>query len=136
MAGLLDALRRASFALRETHHSPVGAGLREIHDPLAGLGRRELLDWALHPIAIAIALLRVDPVVVGRLWLEPHEVHAEYRSSMVMVQPEGILRRLAQVLGSGTVVHDPVMYVRTPGVVGCPPDDGQMLRGQLDLWRF
>jgi hypothetical protein len=53
---------------------------------------------------------------------------------MALVQPEGRFRRLAQVLGTRTVVHDAVVHVRTPRVVGCPPDNGQMLRGQLDAF--
>src|SRR6267378_2400605 len=55
---------------------------------------------------------------------------------MGLVQPDWISRRLAQVLGTRTVLHDAIMHVRTARVVGRPPDDGQVVRGQLDLWRF
>src|SRR5713101_3031740 len=55
---------------------------------------------------------------------------------MALVEPDGRFRRLAQVLGIRTVAHDAVMHVRTPRVVGCPPDNGQMVRGQLELWPF
>src|SRR3984893_4854589 len=55
---------------------------------------------------------------------------------MALVQPEGRFRRLAQVLGISTVVHDAVMHVGPPGVVGCPTDNGQMVRGRLELWSF
>src|SRR6266852_4649868 len=55
---------------------------------------------------------------------------------MALVEPDGRFRRLAQVLGIRTVVHDAVMHVRTPRVVGCPPDNGQMVRCQLELWPF
>src|SRR5260370_23466510 len=55
---------------------------------------------------------------------------------MAVVQPKGRFRGLAQVLAIRTVVHDAVMHVRTPRVVGCPSDNGQMVRGNLELWRF
>src|SRR5213080_4391952 len=45
---------------------------------------------------------------------------------MALVQPDGIFRRLAQILGIGTVVHDAVMHVRPPRVVGRPPDNRQV----------
>src|ERR1700687_74011 len=96
----------------------------------------ELFDGALHPIGLAIALLRANPVVVGRLRLEPLHAHAEHRVWMALVQPDWRFRRLAEVLGIRTVVHDSVMHVRPTRVVGCPPDNGQMVRGQLELWPF
>src|SRR2546426_6862637 len=55
---------------------------------------------------------------------------------MAPVQPDGIFRRLAQVLGIGTVLHNAVMHVRTPRVVRCPPDDGQIVCGRLEFRPF
>src|SRR3989442_5382670 len=55
---------------------------------------------------------------------------------MTLVQPDGILRRLAEVLRICAVLHDAVMHVRPPRVVGRPPDDGQVIRGRLELGLF
>src|SRR6266550_8462223 len=87
---------------------------------LAWGGCRELADGALHPIGLAIALLRGDPIVVGRLRLQALHAHAERRVWVTLVQPDGIFRRLAQILRIGAVVHDAVMHVRPPRVVGRP----------------
>src|SRR5882762_4131115 len=115
---------------------PVLRGLGASHDSLAGAGCGELADGALHPIARTIALLGGDRVVGRRPWLEALDAHAERRVLMALVQPDGIFRRLAQILGIGAVLHDAVMHVRPPRVVGGPPDDGQMVRGQLERRRF
>src|SRR5439155_24610639 len=103
------------------------------HDDLARGGCGERADGALHPIARTIALLGGDRVVVRRPWLEVIDAHAERRGRMALVQPDGIFRRLAQVLRICTVVHDAVMHVRPSRVVGRPPDDGQVAPGQLEL---
>src|SRR5260370_40457285 len=99
-------------------------------------GRGEFVDGARHSIALAIALLRADPIVIGRLWLEVVDAHPENRVSMAVVQPKGRFRGLAQVLGIRTVVHDAVMHVRTPRVGRCPSDNSQVIHGDLELWRF
>src|SRR6267142_4145758 len=109
---------------------------RMSHDSLARRGCGELTDGALHLITLTIALLGRHRVVVGRLCLETVDAHAERRVRMTLVQPDGRFRRLAQVLGIRTVAHDAVMHVRTPGVVGCPPDNGQAVASQLKLWPF
>src|SRR5439155_23893094 len=106
------------------------------HDDLARRGCGERADGALHTIARPIALLGGDRVVVRRPWREVVEAYAERRVRMTLVQPDGIFRRLAQILGIGTVVHDAVMHVRPPRVVGRPPDNCQVARGQLEVWPF
>src|SRR5258707_1116299 len=78
---------------------------------LAGAWCGELLDRALHPVGLAIALLRGNPVVVGRPWLEALHAHAEHRVWLALVQPDRRFRRLGQVLGIRPVVHDAVMHV-------------------------
>src|ERR1700738_806452 len=122
---LLDAARRTSII-----------GLRNTHDSLAGAWCAELLDRALHPVVLAIALLRGNAVVVGRPWLEALHAHAECGGWMALVQPDGRFRRLAQILGIRAVVHDAQMIVRPARVVSGPPDDGQKIGGQLQLWPF
>src|SRR2546422_9123172 len=90
----------------------VGASLGPSpHDSLARRGCGERADGALHTVARPIALLRGDPVVVGRPWLEVIETHAEPRVRMALVQPDGGLRGQAQVVGIRTVVNDAVMHV-------------------------
>src|SRR5467141_1212123 len=112
------------------------ASLGASDDSLAGPGCGELADGALHTIARTIALLGGDRVVVRRPWLEALDAHAERRVLMSLVQPDGIFRRLAQVLRIGAVLHDAVMHIRPPGVVGRPPDDGQVIGRRLELGPF
>src|SRR6202171_6732941 len=66
-----------SIAFRVTHYS--------LAKPRCG----ELFDGALHPIGLAIALLRANPVVVGRLRLEPLPAHAEHAVWVGLGSPDG-----------------------------------------------
>ena len=50
---------------------------RVSRDSLAGAGCGELVDRALHAVALAIALLRDPPVVIGRPRLQAAHAHAE-----------------------------------------------------------
>src|SRR2546428_3806754 len=106
------------------------------HDSLARRGCGERADGALHTIARPIALLGGDRVGVRRPWFEVIDAHAERRGRMALVQPDGVYSRVAQFLWICTVVHDAVMHVRAPRVVGRPPDDGQVIRGRLELGPF
>jgi hypothetical protein len=48
----------------------------------------EVVDAALHPIARAITLRRIDRVVIGCMWLKVVDTHPENRIGMVLVQPD------------------------------------------------
>src|SRR5207253_3605321 len=95
---------------------------------LSALRRGELAYLALHPIALAVTLHRRDRVVVRLPRLETPHLHAECRLRMALVQPDGILRRLVEVLGIPSVVHDAVVNVRAAGVVGRPADRSEERR--------
>src|SRR5258708_9994491 len=127
LCALLGGCARAAW----TRTTSVAFRVR--HYPLAWRGCGELPDGALHAVALAAALLRGNRVVVGRPWLEALEAHAERRVLMTMVQPDRISRRLAQVPRIGAVVHDAVVHVRAPRVVGGPPDDGEVIGGRLEV---
>src|SRR5438128_824651 len=103
---------------------------------VSALRRGELVYGTLHLIALAITLHRRDRVVVRRPRLEAPHLHAECRLRMALVQPDGVLRRLAELLGIRAVVHDAVVHVGAAGVVGRPPDDRHMRLRQFDLWPF
>src|SRR5882672_1844936 len=75
--------------------SRTATAFRVSHQSFTGRGGGELLDGALHPIALATALLRADPVVVGRSWLEALDAHAERRVSLALVQPDHIVDLMA-----------------------------------------
>src|SRR5207244_12350751 len=90
----------------------------------------------LHAIAFATPLQPRDGVGAGRPRREAAHVHAEWRLLMALVQRDGVLRHLAKLLWSRSVVHDAVVDVRAAGVVGSPPDDGQIALRQFDLWPF
>src|SRR5207253_9162043 len=107
---------------------------RVSYHSLASFCFDELVDCPLLPSFPTRRSSDLHRVVVRRLWLEALDAHAERRVLMALVQPDGIFRRLAQILGVGTVAHDAVMHVRPPGVVDRPPDDRQVIRGQFELW--
>jgi hypothetical protein len=90
----------------------------------AGCG--ELVDRALRSIAPTVALRRGHLIVIGCLRLQAGHAHAKNRLGMRPVELDARLRRLAEVLGIRPVVYDGEMSLRTPGVVGSPPDDGQV----------
>jgi len=105
-------------------------------DSLARAGRGELVDRALHPIALTSALRRGHFVVIGRLWLQTGHAHAENRLRMAAVEPDLRFRRLAQVPGIRTVLHDSEMNVRTPRVVSGPSYNGQVVASRFKRWPF
>src|SRR5206468_10914358 len=109
---------------------------RVSHDSLAGAGCGELVDTALHPIALASDLRRGHLVVIGRLRLQTGHAHAENRLGMAPVDSYGRFRRLAQVLGIRTVLHDSEMNIRPPRVVGGPSDNGEVVASQFKRWPF
>ena len=51
---------------------------------------------------------------------------------MTAVEPDGRLRRLAQLPGIGPVVHDAEMLIVPAGVAGRPPDNGQIIDGYFE----
>ena len=83
-----------------------------------------MLDRAFHFITLAVALQRVDRVVVGCPRREADQTDAKNRQCMILIQPDRGLRSLAQVSGIGAVVHNAEMFIRAPGIVACPLDDG------------
>src|SRR3989442_5736886 len=69
---------------------PLFARLEGItHDSLARRGCGEFVDGARHPIALAVALLRANPVVIGRLWREGVESRSEKGVSPAAVLAQG-----------------------------------------------
>src|SRR3989442_15488269 len=66
---------------------------------VSALRRGELVYVTLHLIALAITLHRRDRVVVRRPRLEAPHLHAECRLRMALVQRDGVLRHLAELLG-------------------------------------
>src|SRR5438105_11062747 len=94
----------------------------------------EMPDRALDPIIRAIGPNRLNPVVIGCLGLEIVDAHAKDGVGMPRVQPDWRFRRLAQVAGIGTIVHDAVMLGRAPGVIAFPPDNCQMVVSRFELW--
>src|SRR5215470_1015948 len=117
---------------------------RVSYDPLAGGGCGELLNRAFHTITLFIAIGRVHLVVIGRLRLQTGHAHAENRLRMAPVDPYGRFRRLAQLLGISTIMHDSVMNVRPSRVFRGPPDNGEVIEsyfkrrlfGDLEPRRF
>ena len=66
----------------------------------------EVSDRALHPIALAGGLDRVNRVVILCSRLQAFYSNAEHCIGMVLVQPDGRFRHLGKVCRIGTVVHD------------------------------
>src|SRR5207245_11321461 len=126
--------RRGTWALAR-RPEPVYTRTFLRNSPFA-LRRSELAYLALQPVALAITLHRRDRVVVCRPRLEAPHLHAECRLRMALVQRDGVLCHLAELLGIRAVVHDAVVHVGAAGVVGRPPDDRHMRLRQFDLWPF
>jgi hypothetical protein len=71
------------------------------HDLLAGAGCGELVDTALHPIALTVALRRGHLLVIGRLRLQTGHAHAENRLGMAAVDELEHLQVERRVLMAG-----------------------------------
>src|SRR6516164_60552 len=99
-------------------------------------GCGELVDRALHAIALPTAAHRGHLVIIGRLRLQTVYPHPENRLWMGPVEPDGRFRRLAQILGICTVVDDRKMLVISARVGAGPSDDGEVVVGNFELWRF
>src|SRR6516164_7163664 len=110
--------------------------LRESAGYLTRSGCGELVDRALHPIAHTTAAHRGHLVVIGCLRRQTVYPHPENRLWMGPVEPDGRFRRLAQILGIGTVVDDSKMLVISARVGAGPSDDGEVVVGNFELWRF
>src|SRR5258707_15638647 len=78
---------------------------RVSHDTLAGAGCGERLDRAFHPIVLAVALLRGNLVVIGRLCLQTRHAHAKNGIGMFSVDADLTTRILPQELGFRTALH-------------------------------
>jgi hypothetical protein len=55
---------------------------------------------------------------------------------MTLVEPDVIFRRLAQVIGIGSIVYNGVMVVVAARIVGGPSDDGDVVVGNFERWPF
>jgi hypothetical protein len=92
-----------------------------------------VVNGALHSIALASGLHRINCVVVGRPWLEVVESHAEDRRCVIRVQPDRRFCGLDQAIWICTIVHDSVMHGGASAIVRRPVDNRQMLLRQADL---
>ena len=99
-------------------------------------GCGEVVDRALHPIAPPIVPHRRHRVVVGGVRFQTLQAHPENRFRMALVEPDVIFRRLAQIVGIRTVVHDRAMIVIPARVGGGPSDDGEVVMGNFEPWPF
>jgi hypothetical protein len=118
----LNAVSATTFSL----------SFRHVTDSRGG----EMSHGALHAIALTSSLSGFDGVEIGRFWLQAVHAHAKNHIGVVPVHVVGRFRCLAKFLGIRTIMHDTVMLVRAPGVVGCPPDDGRIVVSvsQFELW--
>jgi hypothetical protein len=98
--GISFPISAGVLAIKENRHSccpacsaPVRANALLFR--CGGLRIGEAVDAALHPIILAVALHRVDPIVISRLWFKSVDTHTENRLCMVLVQPYVRLRYLA-----------------------------------------
>jgi hypothetical protein len=55
---------------------------------------------------------------------------------MTLVEPDVIFRRVAQVIGIGSIVYNGVMVVIASRIVGRPSDDGDVVMGNFERWPF
>src|SRR3984893_10078306 len=99
-------------------------------------GCGEVVDRTLHPIALPTAPHRRHLVVVGGVWFQTLQAHPEDRLRVAAVEPDLIFRRLAQIVGIRAVVRDREMIVIPARVGGGPSDDGEIVMGNFERWRF
>lgn len=86
----------------------------------------ELLDAALYPVVYASSLLGSDRVVVSRLRTEAINPHPKTRIGMAVVDVDRVFCRLAKIIRIRAVMHDSVMHICAPRIVGCPTDNRQL----------
>ena len=99
-------------------------------------GCGELVDRTLHPVAYTIIPHRGYLVVIGRRRLQTIHAHPEDCLRMTLVEPDVIFRRLAQVIGIGSIVYHRVMVVVASRIGGSPSDDGDVVVGNFERWPF
>src|ERR1700730_14919734 len=99
-------------------------------------GCGELVDRALHPIALTTAAHRGYLVVIGRLRLQTVYPHPENRLCMGPVEPDRGFRGLAQIFGIRTIFWTREVVVIPARVCARPSDDGEVVMGNFELWRF
>src|SRR6266852_5270794 len=140
MTGQCSKRSRRQRGMRRGREAPAGAEpalfrlRRGRRDYLARAGRGEVVNSALLPIALTIAPHRGHLVVVRRLRLDRAQAYTEDCIGMTPVQPDMRFCRLVQVFGVRTVVHHAEVIVRTPRVIGCPPDNRQIAVSRFELW--
>src|SRR5437588_1810911 len=100
----------------------------------AGAGCREPPDWALHPVDPAVGCHRVNRVVVRCPRRKPIHAYAKDGIGMTPVQTDVGFRCLAEFPGARTIMHYPVVLVRSSGVVASPPDNGRIAVGHFERW--
>jgi hypothetical protein len=55
---------------------------------------------------------------------------------MVLVEPDMIFRRLAQIIGIRPIMYDEVMVVVASWIIGGPSDDGEVVVGNFAAGRL
>src|ERR1700719_2327242 len=108
--------------------------LRVSDDSLAGAGRGEPTNGAFHAVTLPTPSHRSHPIVISRLRLQTEDAHAENRLWMGPVEPDVRFRRLAQVTGIRAVMRNCEMFIVPARVGSGPPDDRQVVVGQLERW--
>ena len=94
----------------------------------------EVVDGARHPIARAVWLHRLDPIIIDCTRFQAVHAHAEHRQGMPGVQPDVGCRCLAQVSWIRPIVHDAEMLERSVGSIACPTDNGKIGVGAFYGW--
>src|ERR1700722_10643854 len=103
---MLPRVRALQFAVVAAPPAPVTGVVRSVTS--AGkpslIGNRpysragEVVDRALHAITLAVALRRVDQIVIGCLGFEALYAHTKHRQCVLLIQPDRRFRRFRQVL--------------------------------------